>query len=108
MLLQSRPFLSGEPPVLLDWRPWNRTFGSNYNFNLILVHGGTLYIEAGKTASGLFETPLDNLCDVAPTLYMNVPRGFDMLIPVLRNDEQFRKKFISRLQVIFYAVATLP
>jgi feruloyl-CoA synthase len=102
------PFLEATPPVLLDWLPWNHTFGGNHNFNLILAHGGTLYVDAGKAAPGLFDTTLANLREVSPTLYLNVPRAFDLLIPVLRSDEALRKKFFARLQVIFYAAAALP
>ncbi|MES2257119.1 MAG: feruloyl-CoA synthase [Pseudomonadota bacterium] len=101
-------FLAGTPPVLLDWLPWNHTFGGNHNFNLILAHGGTLYIDAGKPAPGLFDTSVANLREAAPTLYLNVPRGFDMLIPMLRDDAALRRQFFSRLQVIFYAAAALP
>lgn len=102
------PFLAETPPVLLDWLPWNHTFGSNHNFNLILAHGGTLYLDAGKPVPGLFDASLANLRDVAPTLYLNVPRAFDMLIAALRNDAALRKNFFSRLQVIFFAAAALP
>ncbi|WP_394778856.1 feruloyl-CoA synthase [Undibacterium sp.] len=106
--LQVWPFLKQTPPVLLDWLPWNHTFGSNHNFNLILANGGTLYLDAGKPVPGLFDTSIANLRDVAPTMYLNVPRGFDMLVPILRSDAALRKRFFSRLQVIFYAAAALP
>lgn len=102
------PFLVDQPPVLLDWLPWNHTFGGNHNFNLILANGGTLYIDGGKPLPGAFEQSVQNLRDVAPTLYLNVPRAFDMLLPALRTDAQLRSKFFSRLQVIFYAAAALP
>lgn len=102
------PFLQDEPPVLLDWLPWNHTFGGNHNLNMMLRNGGTLYIDGGKPVPGLFEHSIKNLRDVAPTLYMNVPRGFDMLVPALREDAELRKKFFSRLKVIFYAAAALP
>jgi feruloyl-CoA synthase len=106
--VQLWPFLRETPPVLLDWLPWNHTFGSNHNFNLILMNGGTLYLDAGKPMPGLFDTSIANLRDTAPTLYLNVPRGFDMLVPVLRSDAALRKAFFSRVQVIFYAAAALP
>lgn len=106
--LQAWPFLGEEPPVLLDWLPWNHTFGSNHNFNIVLVNGGTFYLDAGKPMPGLFDTSIANLRDTAPTLYMNVPRAFDMLLPVLRTDAQLRRQFFSRLKVIFYAAAALP
>lgn len=102
------PFLKETPPVLLDWLPWNHTFGSNHNFNLVLMHGGTLYIDGGKPMPGLFDASIRNLREVAPTLYLNVPRGFDMLVPALHSDAALRKAFFSRLQVIFYAAAALP
>jgi len=102
------PFLQAQPPVLLDWLPWNHTFGGNHNLNMILCNGGTLYIDGGKPVPGAFEATINNLREVAPTLYMNVPRGFDMLVPALREDAALRKQFFSRLQVIFYAAAALP
>jgi feruloyl-CoA synthase len=102
------PFLKNTPPVLLDWLPWNHTFGSNHNFNLILAFGGTLYIDGGKPMPGMFDASIANLRDVSPTLYLNVPRAFDMLVPVLRSDAALRKTFFSELKVIFYAAAALP
>src|SRR3954468_12531418 len=45
-LAQIWPFTAETPPVLVDWLPWNHTFGGNHNFNLILKRGGTLYIDA--------------------------------------------------------------
>jgi len=102
------PFLQAQPPVLLDWLPWNHTFGGNHNLNMMLCNGGTLYIDGGKPLPDGFDTTLANLREVAPTLYMNVPRGFDMLVPALREDAALRQQFFSRLQLIFYAAAALP
>lgn len=106
--LQVWPFLAEHPPVLLDWLPWNHTFGGNHNFNVILANGGTLYVDGGKPAPGMFDQSIENLRDVPSTLYLNVPRAFDMLLPVLRTDDELRRKFFSSLQVIFYAAAALP
>jgi len=102
------PFLARTPPVIVDWLPWNHTFGGNHNFNLVLRHGGTLYIDAGKPAPGLFEASVANLREIAPTLYFNVPRGFDMLVAALRADAALRRNFFSRLQLMFYAGSALP
>ncbi len=102
------PFLATTPPVIVDWLPWNHTFGGNHNFNLVLRHGGTLHIDGGKPVPGLFDKTLANLRDVSPTLYFNVPRGFDLLIPALRQDAALRARFFERLQVLFYAAAALP
>ena len=94
--------------VLLDWLPWSHTFGANHNFNLVLRNGGTLYIDGGKPAPGLFATSLANLRSVMPTVYFNVPRGFDMLIPALRDDEELRRRFFVEVKFAFYAGAALP
>lgn len=102
------PFLAEQPPVVVDWLPWSHTFGSNHNLNMVLRNGGTLYMDAGKPVPGAFDVSLRNLKDVAPTVYLNVPRGFDMLVSALHADAELRERFFSRLQVIFYAAAALP
>jgi feruloyl-CoA synthase len=94
--------------VILDWLPWSHTFGANHNFNMVLRNGGTLYIDGGKPAPGLFATSLANLRSVMPTVYFNVPRGFDMLIAALREDEELRRRFFGEVKLVFYAAAALP
>lgn len=107
-IAQIWPFVTRRPPVLVDWLPWNHTFGGNHNFNMILRNGGTLYIDAGKPAPGLVEKTVVNLRDIAPTLYFNVPRGFDMILPFLERDDALRDRFFSDLDTVFYAAAALP
>ncbi|MBK6629694.1 MAG: feruloyl-CoA synthase [Betaproteobacteria bacterium] len=105
------PFLAQNvngPPVIVDWLPWNHTFGANHNFNMMLANGGTLYIDEGKPVPGLIEKTVANLREVSPTIYFNVPRGFDALIPFLEKDAALRKNFFRDLQLIFYAAAALP
>lgn len=94
--------------VILDWLPWSHTFGANHNFNLVLRNGGSLYIDGGKPAPGLFATSLANLRSVMPTVYFNVPRGFDMLTAALRGDEELRRRFFGEVKFAFYAGAALP
>ena len=106
--VQTWPFLDAQPPVIVDWLPWSHTFGGNHNFNMVLRNGGTLYIDGGKPAPGLFGRTVANLRDIAPTIYFNVPRGYDMLIEALRADAALRSRFFSRLRVLFYAGAALP
>ena len=43
-----------------------------------------------------------------PTVYFNVPRGFDMLIAALRGDAELRRRFFSEVKFAFYAGAALP
>jgi feruloyl-CoA synthase len=107
---QTWPFLerTADDLVILDWLPWSHTFGANHNFNLVLRNGGSLYIDGGKPAPGLFATSLANLRSIMPTIYFNVPRGFDMLIAALREDEELRQRFFSEVKFAFYAGAALP
>jgi feruloyl-CoA synthase len=107
-IAQVWPFLAVTPPVVVDWLPWNHTFGANHNFNMVLRNGGTLYLDDGKPMPGLVDKTIANLREIAPTLYFNVPRGFDMILPMLEQDGALRKNFFSRLQMIFYAAAALP
>ncbi len=108
MVLQQWPFIAEEPPVLLEWLPWNHTFGGNHDFNQVLKHGGTLYIDAGKPAPGLIEQTVANLREISPTVYYNVPAGYNMLVPYLEQDEALCDSFFRRLKMIFYAAAALP
>lgn len=104
---QSIPVLSLEPPVLVDWLPWSHTFGGNYCFGLVLYNGGTMYIDEGKPAPGGMAETLRNLREIAPTLYFNVPAGFDAIAAAMRSDEQLRKSLLSRVKMFLYAGAGL-
>jgi feruloyl-CoA synthase len=107
MIRASLAFLADEPPVLVDWPPWNHTFGGNHDFNLVLMNGGSFYIDEGKPLPGAIAATVRNLRDIAPTIYFNVPKGFEMLLPHLRSDTALRERFFSRLKVLFYAGAGL-
>jgi len=107
MLDEAMPFLADEPPVILDWLPWNHTFGGSHNIGLVLLYGGSLYIDDGKpTPDGILET-VRNLRDVSPTVYFNVPKGFDMLASHLAADSDLRRSFYRNLQACFFAAASL-
>jgi feruloyl-CoA synthase len=107
-LAQIWPFTETTPPVLVDWLPWNHTFGGNHDFNLILKRGGTLYIDGGRPAPPLMPITVRNLTEVAPTIYFNVPAGYGALLPFLERDAGLRARFFERLELIFYAAAALP
>ncbi len=104
---QSMPVLAEEPPVLVDWLPWNHTFGGNHNFGLALYNGGTLHIDEGKPVPALIGETLRNLREVAPTVYFNVPTGFEAIATAMKTDLALRKNFLSRARMFFYAGAAL-
>ena len=107
MLRQTMVFLADEPPVLVDWLPWNHTFGGNHNIGICLYNGGTLYIDEGKPTAKGFATTLRNLREVAPTVYFNVPKGFEELSLALQGDELLRRNLFSRVQAFMFAGAGL-
>jgi feruloyl-CoA synthase len=94
--------------VLLDWLPWNHTFGANHNFNLVLSHAGTLFIDGGRPVPALIAETARNLREVSPTIFFNVPAGYAALLPFLERDEALARSFFARLRLIFYAGAALP
>ena len=104
---QSMPVLAETPPVLVDWLPWNHTFGGNHNFGMVLYHGGTLYIDEGKPTPALMGETLRNLREIAPTVYFNVPTGFEAIAIAMKTDDALRKNLLSRVQMFFYAGAAL-
>lgn len=106
-ITQVFPFMESEPPVFVDWLPWNHTFGGNHNFGLTLYNGGTLYIDDGKPTPKGIEMTVQNLREISPTAYFNVPKGFEMLIPYFEKEPTLREKFFKRLQILFYAGASL-
>ncbi|MGZ5866730.1 MAG: feruloyl-CoA synthase [Xanthobacteraceae bacterium] len=107
MLASGFAFVADEPPVVVDWLPWSHTFGSNHNFNMVLTYGGSLYIDDGNpTPPGVPKTAR-NLREIAPTIYFNVPKGYEALITHFRADDALRCNFFSRLKVLFYAGAGL-
>ena len=107
MKRQVAPVLADEPPVMVDWAPWNHTAGGNSNFNIILYNGGTLYIDPGKPTPALFGPSVQLLRRISPTIYFNVPRGYELLIPHLDADRELREHFFDRLKFLWYAAASM-
>ncbi len=104
MMAQTYPFLK-DNPVLVDWLPWNHTFGGNHNIGIALYNGGSYYIDDGKPVNALFQQTINNLKEIAPSVYFNVPKGFELLAKYLRKDSQLRDLFFSRVKMLFYAGA---
>ncbi len=107
MIRETLAFLKEAPPVIVDWLPWNHTFGGNHNIGLTLFNGGSMYLDEGKpTPDGIGET-VRNLREVSPTVYFNVPKGYESLLPYLRDDSHLRAKFFASLQAMFFSGAAM-
>ena len=106
-IAQCFPELAEEPPVLVDWLVWNHTFGGSHNVGLVLFHGGTLYIDDGRPTPALIGQTLANLREIAPTVYFNVPKGFEEIARAMQTDEALRRRLFSRVKMFFYAGAGL-
>ncbi|HXJ18538.1 MAG TPA: feruloyl-CoA synthase [Candidatus Polarisedimenticolia bacterium] len=107
MIAQTFGFLEDEPPVIVDWLPWNHVFGGNNDVGASLYNGGTFYIDDGKPGPGSIEKTVRNLREISTTIYFNVPKGYEDLLPFLRADSQLRETFFRRLKLMFYAGAGL-
>jgi feruloyl-CoA synthase len=107
MIRETMAFLKEEPPVIVDWLPWNHTFGGNHNLGLVLFNGGSIYLDAGKPMPGGIEATVRNLREISPTVYFNVPKGYESLLPYLRDDAQLRRTFFRRLQAMFFSGAAM-
>ena len=106
-MTQSMPVLTEGELVLVDWLPWNHTFGGNHNFGMVINNGGSMYIDDGKPTPALIGETLRNLREIAPTVYFNVPTGFEAIANAMKTDDQLRKTLLSRVQMFFYAGAAL-
>ena len=106
-VVQSMPSVLDIPPVLVDWPPWSHTFGGNHDFYLVLFHGGTFYINDGKPVPAQIGETIRNLTEIAPTLYYDVPIGFELIAAEMKTNAALRKNLLSRLQMFFYAGAAL-
>src|SRR5450432_4628578 len=107
MIRETMTFLKDEPPVIVDWLPWNHTFGGNHNIGLTLYNGGSMYLDQGKPMPGGIEETVRNLREISPTVYFNVPKGYEALLPYLRDDSALRAKFFHRLHAMFFSGAAL-
>lgn len=107
MLLQSFPCFGEEPPVLLDWLPWNHTFGGSHNVGIALYNGGSYYIDEGKPTEKAFAATIANLHEVSPTVFFNVPKGWELLTDALVADKSLRDRFYARMKLFFFAGAGL-
>lgn len=108
MLLLRLPFLGEGAPVLVDWLPWHHTFGGNTILGMTIHNGGSLYIDDGSpTPEGVRRT-VENLLEVSPTFYCNVPKGFEALVDHLQGNDQLRRSFFKRLKMMHFGGAVLP
>jgi feruloyl-CoA synthase len=105
MIRQALAYFADEPPVIVDWAPWHHTAGGNHDVGLVIYNGGTFYIDEGKPLPGAIEETVRNLREVAPTWYFTVPKGYEALLPYLRDDAELRRNFFSRLKVFWFAGA---
>ena len=103
---QMWPFLDHDE-VIVDWLPWNHTFGGNFVFNMMLMHGGTFYVDHGNPTPMGLSTTIQNIKDVSPTLYFSVPRGYTVLYARMKEDEDLKQAFFKNLKFIFTAAAAL-
>jgi len=100
-------FVEVEPPIVVDWAPWNHTAAGNKVFYMVLTNGGTYYIDDGNPSPVGMQETVRNLKEVACTWYFNVPAGYDLLADALEVDAKLAENFFSKLRMLFYAGAAM-
>lgn len=98
---------AGWHDVMLDWLPWHHAAGA-FVLRTTLLEGGTLYIDDGKPAPGLFETSIRNLREISVSYFNNVPLGYAMLTDALEQDAELRATFFRKMRLMLYGGAGLP
>ena len=98
---------AGWDDVMLDWLPWHHAAGASV-LRAGLIQGGTLHIDAGKPAPGLFDTSIANLRDISVPYFNNVPLGYSMLVDAMDADEALRDTFFAKMRLMLYGGAGLP
>jgi len=105
MVQEAYGFLKDEPPVLVDWAPWNHTASGNKVFNMAIYNGGSYYIDDGRPTPADIGKTIRTLREVAPSWYFNVPIGYQFLLDVMESDDALADTFFSRLKMLMYAGA---
>lgn len=98
---------AGWSDVMLDWLPWSHVSGAFTKMGT-LTSGGTLYIDGGRPMPGAFDESLQNLKEIAPKFYVNVPFGYAMLADAIEKDDELRQRFFGNLRLALYGGAGLP
>jgi feruloyl-CoA synthase len=97
---------AGWHDIMLDWLPWHHAAGA-FVLRTTLLEGGTLYIDDGKPAPGLFETSIRNLREISVSYFNNVPLGYTMLVEALEKDPALRATFFKKMRLMLYGGAGL-
>ncbi|QLF71913.1 feruloyl-CoA synthase (plasmid) [Peteryoungia desertarenae] len=105
MVAAAYEFLTYEPPVIVDWAPWNHTASGNKVFNMAIYNGGSYYIDDGRPTPDMIGRTIRNLREIAPTWYFNVPLGYQFLLDAMEGDESLADQFFSRMRMLMYAGA---
>lgn len=107
MIRTALAFLKDEPPVLLDWMPWNHVAGGSHNTGIAIYNGGSFYIDDGQPTPTRFGATLRNLEDVQPTFFTNVPKAYECLVAAFDDHPKARRNLFARLKLLQYAGAGL-
>ena len=108
MIRQALAFVTDEPPVLLDWMPWNHVAGGSHNTGIAIYNGGSFYIDDGQPTPARFGRTLENLGMVQPTFFTNVPKAYEFLVGAFDEHPEARRNLFARVKVLQYAGAGLP
>lgn len=107
MIRTALAFVTDEPPVLLDWMPWNHVAGGSHNTGMAIYNGGSFYIDDGQPTPARIGRTLENLKTVQPTFFTNVPKAYEFLVAAFDEHPEARRNLFARLKLLQYAGAGL-
>jgi feruloyl-CoA synthase len=107
MVRECYAFMKDEPPVLLDWAPWNHVASGNKVFNMAFYNGGTFHVDTGRPTPALIGETLRNLRDVSPNWFFNVPVGYELMVEAMKADPDLAECFFRDLKLMMYAGAAM-
>ncbi len=107
MIRTALAFFRDEPPVLLDWMPWNHVAGGSHNTGIAIYNGGSFYIDDGQPTPARFGRTLENLKTVQPTFFTNVPKAYEFLVAAFDEHPEARRNLFAKLKILQYAGAGL-
>lgn len=100
-------YLRDEPPIILDWAPWNHVAAGNLMFNNAIYNGGTFYLDGGRPTPDMMAQSIANLREIRSNWYFNVPFAYEMLVTAMEADPALAQNFFADMKLMYYAGAAM-
>jgi long-subunit acyl-CoA synthetase (AMP-forming) len=91
----------------LSYLPWHHSFGGIFELFTALYNGAAISLESGYGRDP--KIILENWNKVLPTVFFSVPKVYQSLVELIKNDSEAEEIFFHpQLKFVFTAAASLP